>query len=155
MWVVHEKTFIPHLPRDIWIIRLFCSWNLHWRRDVLINPFNKLDYFLHVFDPLTLLYILILASVHSTNHLFFIIYQVSYSSLVWDVHPLPPPKEVSIKNMIFTSADIRNGKSTIFNDSNICTSIASKSQDRANYVMVSFRQHHFDGKGNTDSQIQN
>ena len=155
MWEVNENPFIPHLPRDVCIIRFCCSFTLHWKRDTLFHYFIKLDYFLRVFDLPSFLYILILASVHSTNHLFFIIYQVSYSSLVWDVHPLPPPKEVSIKNMIFTSADIRNGKSTIFNDSNICTSIASKSQDRANYVMVSFRQHHFDGKGNTDSQIQN
>ena len=40
-------------------------------------------------------------------------------------------------------------------DSQLYTSVAGKSQACANYVLVSIRQHHFDGKWNTDLKIQN
>ena len=46
-------------------------------------------------------------------------------------------------------------KYSMLYDSNLCNSVAGKSQDCANSVIVSLRKHHFDGKQNTDLQIKN
>ena len=55
---------------------------------------------------------------------------------------------------MFTGADIRISKSSILYNYNLCTSVAVKSQARANSMLVSLQQHHFVGKWNTDSQIK-
>ena len=56
---------------------------------------------------------------------------------------------------MFTGADIRNGKSSIMYESNLCTSAAGKFQACANSVIIIFPRHHFDGNYNTDLQIKN
>ena len=55
---------------------------------------------------------------------------------------------------MFTGADIRISKSSILYNYNLCTSVAVKSQARANSMLVSLQQHHFVGKWNTDPQIK-
>ena len=57
--------------------------------------------------------------------------------------------------MLFTGADIRNGKYWMSNDSKLYTSVAGKYQAHANSAMVSIVWHHYDGKWNNDSEIQN
>ena len=56
--------------------------------------------------------------------------------------------------MTFTGADIRNGKSSMLYGANLFTIVVGKNQARANYVLEVLRRHHFDGKRNTDLQIQ-
>ena len=80
MQEVHENHFIPHLPQDICIVGFFSSLNL--RGGLLVCPFNELESFIRVFDLLTFFYLLILVSVQSTHYFIFIIYQVSYNSLI-------------------------------------------------------------------------
>ena len=86
---------------------IFFYFALHLSRDILIRHLKKLDYFIRVFDLLALLYLLSLSSIQSTHHFIFIIYQVYYNSIIWDVqpdenvHPLPHPKQVTVKEEDF------------------------------------------------------
>ena len=70
-------------------------------------------------------------------------------------NPSFPQKKHPWKIRIFTGDDIINGKSSMLYHSNLCTRVAEKYQACANYVPVSLWRHYFDGKWNTDLQIQN
>ena len=94
-----------------------------------------------------------LYSQHTTSYSEFIKIIITVSSKIFT--PSFPQNKYPSKNRTFTGADIRNGKSSMLHESNLCTSAVGKYQSRANYELVSLWRNHFDDKWNTDLQIQN